>query len=83
MYVELHQVTLVRDKRHIRPGDPVIYEREFRGERIFTTDCEPSKYAGSAQRYGVLYFDSREQPCIVPDVWNENDVHIARDINVS
>jgi hypothetical protein len=78
MYLTMDQVTLVGDKGKVRPHDPVIYERDLAGNRIFTTDGGPSKYAGSAMRYGVLYFDAREQPCIVPDTWNEDDAGAAK-----
>lgn len=78
MYLTLEQLTLVGDKRRARPDDPPIYEREYRGQRIFTTDASPSRSVGPAIRYGVLYFDSRDEPCIVPDAWSDEDAQVSK-----
>lgn len=78
MYVTLDQITLVQDKRRIRPDDLPIYERELNGERIFTTDGTPSKQASEAKRYGVIYFDSDDRLCVVPDTWSDDDAYCAR-----
>lgn len=78
MYVTLDQITLVQDKRKVRADDLPIYERQLSGVRIFTTDGGTSKYASEATRYGVIYFDTDDRLCVVPDVWNDEDAQIAR-----
>jgi hypothetical protein len=80
MYLTLDQVVLVADKSRIRPGDPIIYERGLRGKRIFTTDAEPAAPVTGAARYGRLYFDVGERPCIVPGRWDWNDAGLAKDV---
>lgn len=80
MYLYLHEVTLVADKAKVRPDDIPVFEREYRGERILTIDDKPSKYTDDARRYGVLYFDARDQPCVVPDAWSEDDALLAREV---
>lgn len=79
MYLYLDEVTLIASQSKVRSDDPVVYEREYRGERILTIDDKPSKYTDDARRYGVLYFDARDQPCVVPDAWSEDDAILARE----
>ena len=79
MYLKLQEVTLVGDKRKARNGDRVVYKRAYGPDTIFTTDASPSKYSTEPQRYGVLYFDGRDRPCIVPDAWNEDDALRAKE----
>ena len=80
MYLTFDQVVLVQDKKKARPDDPVMYERELRGQRILTPDGGPSKYASEAKRYGVYYIDKThdENICVVPDTWDENDALLAK-----
>lgn len=78
MYIKLSEVTLVYDQRKVQPSDPIVYERELRGERVFTTDGSPSQYVTDAVRYGHLYVDSRDAICIIPDAWNPDDAAQAR-----
>lgn len=77
MYVTLNQVILVR-ARYQRPSDPVVYERQLRGERILTLDLSPSKYATDARPYGRLYEDGQGNLCIVPDQWSDEDAWLAK-----
>ncbi len=78
MYLTFPQVRLVSDKQP-EPGDTVIYERELRGERILTTDSSESHIASQARRYGVLYFDANDRPCVIPDHFSMDDAGLARD----
>ena len=80
MYVTLDQVILVKDKTKTRDGDPVVFVRELRGRAVLTTDGGASKHAGPAVKYGVLYFDTRDRMCIVPDVWSEDDARLAKTV---
>lgn len=79
MYVYLSEVVLVRE--HPRASDPVVYEREYNNERIFTTDSAPSKYASDAKPYGRLYFDTRDNACIVPAAWSDDDALLAKNFH--
>lgn len=84
MYLLLSEVALVRDqRRYRRAGDSVVYARRLSGlpyETALTLDSGPSRYdTVPPVRYGTLYFDAREQACVVPDVWDEDDARQARD----
>lgn len=78
MYLTFDQIILVRDKTKARADDPTVYERELRGQRILTTDGGPSQHAGAATRYGVVYVDSADRICVVPDQWSEEDAQRAK-----
>jgi len=80
MYLTFDQVILVRDKHKLRLDDPVIYERELRGERILTPDGSTSQYASEAKPYGHYYIDKtyQENICVIPDEWNEDDAWLAK-----
>lgn len=78
MYFTFDQVLIVSDKQP-QSTDTVIYERELGSQRILTPDGGTSKYASSAKRYGVLYFDTNDTPCIIPDSFNMDDAMIAKD----
>lgn len=77
MYTLLSEVILVRAK-YQRPTDPVIYERELRGESILTLDAAPSQYATEARPYGRLYEDSQGRLCVVPNQWSDDDAMLAK-----
>lgn len=78
MYLTFDQVTLIGDKRKAREGDPVVYVRAYRGDRILTLDGGPSAHAGPATRSGVLYYDAADRVCVVPDQWDDVDAQRAR-----
>ena len=80
MYIKLEEVILIHPSKY-RPmeNDSIAYRRELRGDTVFTVTGEPSKYDGKpVERYGLLYMDTVERVCIVPDNWNENDAMCAR-----
>lgn len=79
MYLTLDQITLVQDKSKAKSDDAPVYERELNGDRIFTTDTTPSQHASKAKRYGVIYFDIGDRPCIIPDAWNDDDACRAKE----
>jgi len=81
MYLNLGEVVLVRNKAKRGNGDPTIYERDWNGNRVFTTDDGPSTHVGPAKPYGTLYFDANDLPCIIPDTWDEADASLARFVN--
>lgn len=80
MYIKLEEAILVHPSKY-RPmeGDSVAYRRELNGETVFTLTGEASKYDGKpVERYGMLYTDTAERICLVPDIWDENDAMCAR-----
>lgn len=78
MYLTLDQVILISDKQPL-PSDTIVYERQLGSQRILTPDGGQSKYASEARRYGVLYFDANDTPCIIPDAFSMDDAMIAKD----
>lgn len=87
MYLTLSQVTLIADQSKSRPDDAICYVRTAQrrllsaapGERILTVDDTVTEATGPAERYGRLYYDARDEPCVVPDVWSEDDAALARE----
>jgi hypothetical protein len=81
MYLKLEEVILVSDKSRLKPEDPVVYKHNLRGERILTLDPGPCEATTDAMRYGRLYFDVKDNPCVVPDTQEqfEVDYMCARD----
>lgn len=80
MYIRLEEVILIHPSKY-RPkdGDSVAYRRELRGDTVFTITNEPSKHDSKpVERYGLLYLDTADRICIVPDKWDENDAMCAR-----
>ena len=66
MYIRFEDVTLISDYSKIRIDDTIVYERIYRGERALSTDDSPQE-GFSVRRYGMLYFDVNNQPCVIPD----------------
>lgn len=77
MYLTLDQVLLVSDKQP-QEGDTVVYERQLGSQRILTPDDAPSRHASEPKRYGVLYYDANETPCVIPDVFSMDDAMVAK-----
>lgn len=80
MYVTLQELTIVHPSKY-RPqtGDRVAYERLLNGDRIFTITGEPSKYDSvPVKSAGILYFDTNENPVLVPNTWSDDDAWCAR-----
>ena len=77
MYLTFDQVMVVSDKKPLTT-DIIVYERNLRGERVLTPDGGVSRYASEAKPYGVLYYDANGTPCIIPDVWSQEDAAIAK-----
>ena len=80
MYARISEVTLVQSKTRVQADDPIMYERQYQGARILTTDNKSSRFVGPAKRYGVMYIDARDRICVVPDVWNPDEAMIAREV---
>ncbi len=70
---------LVANKDKVDECDPVIYVLEYGHARILTLDPIYHPHVGEAVRYGQLYYDSRENPCVVPDEWTWDDAHKCKD----
>ena len=82
MYLKLSEITLVRNQQRYRKhSDVVIYQRDYRGDTIFTLDNQPSHHASEAVRYGTLYYDASDEPCVVPDAWSEGEAYQAKSFN--
>ena len=81
-YLTFNQVLLVSDKKPIA-SDTVVYIKETSNGRVLIPEIvlehPPLCQGETLQRYGVLYYDADEQPCIIPDVWSEDDARIAKD----
>ncbi len=76
MYVHLSEIILIQDKNKLRSGDRAIYTapHPLTGQDVLT----PDHTAKQAQRYGMFYFDSMDNMCVVPDVWTDHDAWTAR-----
>lgn len=74
MYLRLHEVYLVEDKTKARTNDPNIYRIAYGGDVALTTDAT---YPG-AEKYGVVYVDTADRICIIPNVWDEQDADRAK-----
>ena len=77
MYVTFDQVILVANKEKLKPDDPIIYERDYQGQRVLTLDGSPNKYAGQATPYGHMYVDTSDQICVVPLKWSWDDAALS------
>ncbi len=73
MYIRLEDVTLIGDRSKLRDDDPIVYERIHRGERVLTLDNEHKPGAPEPIRYGRMYYDVNDQPCVVPDTQERYD----------
>lgn len=76
MYLRLHEVYLVEDKTKVQATDPNIYRIAYGGDVALTTDAT---YPG-AEVYGVIYVDTAERICIIPNVWDEQDADRAKSV---
>ena len=77
MYLHFDEVALIGD-RPPQQDDPVVYVRTLHGDRILTADPLDSRYATIARRYGHIYWDARDLPCVIPDDWNDDDALLAK-----
>lgn len=75
MYLNFNEVILIGDKSKLRDDDQIIYERNMNNKRILTLNTESCKYTSKAIQYGKIYYDAKNNPCIVPDndedFWND------------
>lgn len=62
MYLRMEEVLIVRDKSLVRPDDPVVFLSNHNGADVLSLD--PSN---GGERYGVIYYDSADRACVVPD----------------
>jgi hypothetical protein len=67
MYLKLSEVTLVLNAKRRSADDVPAYLFTRAGEPCITSD------AAVGTRYGVLYFDASDIPCVIPD-----DIEAAR-----
>lgn len=80
MYIKLEEITYIHPSKY-RPlaGDRVTYERKLNGDRIFTITGEASKHdAAPVKVAGLFYIDTNDRPCLVPEIWNDDDAWCAR-----
>lgn len=79
MVLYFDEATLVQEDKELRPGDPIIFIRNFQGQDILTTDDTLSSVAGLPVRFGRGYYATHRRFCIVPDVWNSLDALRAKE----
>ncbi len=81
MYLTFGQVLLVSDKKPLE-SDHAVYVKETSNGRIlipaFVLENPPALKGETLQRYGVIYYDANETPCVIPDVWSDEDAVIAK-----
>jgi hypothetical protein len=81
MYLTFDQVLLVSDKSPMESDFPVYVKETSNGRVLvpaFVLEHPPVLFGETLQRYGILYYDAREKPCVIPDVWSDQDAAIAR-----
>lgn len=81
MYLTFDQVLLVSDKKPLESDFPVYIKETYLGRILipsFALENPPIFKGETLQRYGILYFDANENPCIIPDVWSDEDAQVAK-----